>query len=299
MGIKDADISVSLICSTYESPRFLGIVLESVALQGFRDFELIVADDGSGAETRRVIAEFREKADFPVTHLWQEDRGFRKARIHNRAIERARGRLLVFIDGDCVLAPDFLQDHLSVLRENEDREHVFMGRRVLLGPELTRRVTRENFRKILFPTLSPRLIWSALKRDSTYVSLKHSPKNPHLRRLLGAERVPDLIGCNFSLRRRTMLKINGFNEDFEGYGLEDFDIFLRLRNLGCRIVGRRYFAVQYHLFHPRPVNTDRNIELYESLLEDENYTRAARGISTDKAFGKMPGDSVSLSKDRL
>lgn len=252
--------------------------MDSIRRQSFRDFELIIADDGSGEDTKKLIEEFKRTVEISVTHCWHKDKGFRKSKIHNEAIRAAKGELLIFIDGDCVLAPHFLEDHVSIYEKFGRHKYVLMGRRLELGPKLTDQLTLETYPKFLFSWLSLPFLISLLNGETRNPFRKYSINNRFLRKLLKADKVVDLLGCNFSLRKSEMLEINGFNEDFEGYGLEDFDIFLRLKNLGCNLVGKKCFAVQFHLFHPRRPEVDNNKRIYFEKKTDESYIKAENGL---------------------
>ena len=109
--IGQGQVLISIIVSTYNWPEALGPVLDSLMLQSDQDIEVIIADDGSGAKTARLINEKTAVAPFPVKHFWQEDRGFRLARSRNGAVALAAGDYLLFIDGDCAVLPDFVASH--------------------------------------------------------------------------------------------------------------------------------------------------------------------------------------------
>ena len=120
----------SVIVSTYNKPRHLRLVLEGLRWQRDAEFEVIVADDGSGPETATIIDEFRESAGVPVKHVWQEDSGFRAARIRNLGVQASDGSQLVFLDGDCIPYRDFLHEHASRAAEKT----VLAGDRLFLDP---------------------------------------------------------------------------------------------------------------------------------------------------------------------
>ena len=98
----------TVICSTYNNIKFLELVLDSLLYQSDKEFNLIIADDGSGQETRDLVESFSKKADFEVSHVWHEDRGWKKAEIHNKAINTAETDHIIFIDGDCILGKTLL-----------------------------------------------------------------------------------------------------------------------------------------------------------------------------------------------
>jgi glycosyltransferase involved in cell wall biosynthesis len=254
----------SLFVTTYEMPHHLALVLAALERQSLSEFELFICDDGSGQATAEIIRDFQTRAQFPVKHLWQENRGFRKCRILNRALREARGEIAVFLDGDCVPHRHYLRDHV----ESQEPGRYLAGRRMELGPELSEKLTPEQVRRGFFDFPRPELIRSVLREDS--VHLQRSVRIPwaRVRRLLGMERIDDLKGCNYSVRREHLEAINGFDEQYEGYGREDTDVELRLQNLGLRIKSLKGLAVQFHVWHSRreftPGNDDRLEELKRS-----------------------------------
>jgi glycosyltransferase involved in cell wall biosynthesis len=268
---------VSVIVSTYNQPEVLDLVIRSFQKQSLENFELIIADDGSTNETRRLIESYQSKVDFPLHHIWHEDVGYRKTIIHNEAIRRSEGKLLIFIDGDCVVAADFVRDHFSLFEENKKSDYLFMGRRVEVGPELTKEITSSSIDTILKPW-SPKLFLSGLKKDTENTLRCFSIKNSIMRFFLKADKVPDLLGSNFSIPKSLMVKINGFNEDLKFYWGEDADIFLRCRNLKVKIIGKKYFAVEYHLFHPRRAPKPDAEANYFERLKDWTYVEAKTGL---------------------
>ena len=108
----------SVIFTTYNHPKWLEKTLWGFAVQRYRDFEIIVADDGSGEETCQVIDTMQSQTDIPIRHVWQADDGFQKCRILNKAIVASQGEYLIFTDGDCIPHPDFVGNHVELAREN-------------------------------------------------------------------------------------------------------------------------------------------------------------------------------------
>jgi glycosyltransferase involved in cell wall biosynthesis len=271
--VTDRAPKASLFVTTYEMPRHLALVLAALRRQSTRDFELFVCDDGSGPATADLVARFAADAPFPVRHLWQENQGFRKCRILNRALRESRGAVLVFLDGDCVPHRDYVRDHLA----QQEKGRYLAGRRVELGPRISETLTPELVAGGFFDLPRPALIRSALEKDSEH--LQRSLRIPFapLRRALGMGRIDDLKGCNYSVARPDLEAINGFDEEYEGYGREDTDVELRLRNLGLRIKSMKGLAVQFHVWHPRREFTPRNDERLEELKRSGRI-RCAQGL---------------------
>ena len=268
------DPIISLICSTYNQPHFLTLVLDSISKQLFQNFELIIADDGSGPETRAVIKQYQRVMKDKLIHLWHKDNGWRKSEIHNAAIRKSRGKLLVFIDGDCILSSTFLKDHADIFRK-ERMNYVLMGRRVELGPQITKKLNLNNYQQYLLSPFSFKLMLSCISKDSRGYLRKFSLKSKVIRKIFKAGHVHDLLGANFSLPRDMMDLINGFNEDYQRG--EDGDIFVRLRNSNIKIIGMKYFAVMYHQWHQRGdyQYVDNH---YKELLKKTAYTWAEKGL---------------------
>ena len=131
---------ISVVVTTYNRPDALRAVLDGLAAQADLDFEVIVADDGSRDDTRALVE--RTGAGFPVplSHTWQEDKGFRAGAARNRAAERARGDYLVFLDGDCIPRPDFVACHRALA----ERGWMVAGNRILLSEAFTATTLRER-----------------------------------------------------------------------------------------------------------------------------------------------------------
>lgn len=252
---------VSLFLTTYEMPRHLALVLAGLSRQSFRDFEILLCDDGSGSETRVLIDGFRASSGLKVEHIWQEHQGFRKCRMLNEGLRRAQGDIAVFLDGDCVPHRDYLRDHV----EQQEEGRFLAGRRVELGPKISEWLTPERVQDGFFDFPGPRMIWSVLNKDSQHLQRTLRWSHPALRRALGMENVDDLKGCNYSVPRKHLEAINGFDEAYEGYGREDTDVELRLRNLGLRIKSMKGLALQYHVWHPRRAFTPSNDKRLDEL----------------------------------
>ncbi len=268
-------VKASLFVATYEMPKHLELVLTGLSRQSSKDFELWICDDGSGPSTGEVIERFKKSAAFPVGHLRQEHQGFRKCRILNEALRRAQGEIAIFLDGDCVPHPHFIRDHI----EQQEPGRYLAGRRVELGPEVSAWLTPERIRKGALDTLAhPRVLWSFARGESEYPNRMLRLTLPWLRKRLGMDRVVDLKGCNYSVARQALVDINGFDEEYEGYGREDTDVEIRLQNLGLKIKSLKGLALQYHVWHPRREFTPRN-ETTLQHAKDIHRVRCERGLS--------------------
>ncbi len=274
-------MKVSVLLATYDMPRHLELVLAALGRQRFRDFEVLLCDDGSGIVTREAVKGSLAALGVPLTHLWQENRGFRKCRILNEAIRRANGELLVFLDADCVPHRDFVGDHW-VARENGT---FGAGRRVEISRRFSDRLTVRSIRSGIFDRPSVRLLADHLfgETENWNRTIRWGTR-PWLRSFLRLDEVVDLKGCNFSVARQDLLMVNGFDEAYEGYGREDTDLEIRMMNSGLRRRSLKGIALQYHIWHERRGFTAANETLLEAARSSRRI-RCQRGIDGGDASG--------------
>ncbi|MGK5082660.1 glycosyltransferase [Bdellovibrionota bacterium FG-1] len=266
----------SLFIATYEMPRHLALVCAALQRQSEPDFEILFCDDGSGDQTHNVIDQFKAQSSIPAYHLWQEHQGFRKCRILNQALRSAQADTFIFLDGDCIPHRHFVRDHLAL----QEPQRYLAGRRMELGPDLSATLTPEQIQKGFFDWPHLDLIVSALKGDSEFINRSVRVPFHSLRKILKMNHIVDLKGCNYSLPRQAIEAINGFDEQYEGYGREDTDVEFRLQNLGYRIKSLKGLALQFHVWHPRrdftPANESRLDELKQS-----GRIRCSNGLTPD------------------
>ncbi|MDH3196705.1 MAG: glycosyltransferase [Candidatus Krumholzibacteria bacterium] len=229
---------LSLIIAVFERADVLDKVLTSLAGQSFRDFETIVADDGSGEDVAAVVERHREH--LAIRRVWHENRGFRKTVIVNRAVGEARADYLVFIDGDCILHHRFLERHFKRRR----RAQVLSGRRVMLDRELTARLTVANVRTRRIERVA--FWWRHAgkndRRNGFYLPFAFAARNLFRRRYA-------LVGCNFSVHRDDFYLVNGYDERIVGRGLEDNNLRARFLNSAIGVRAITHEALQYHCHH--------------------------------------------------
>lgn len=235
---------ISVILSTYNQPAWLEKVLWGYAVQRDRQFELLVADDGSGPETRDVIERLSPVLGIPVRHVWQEDDGFRKCRILNRAVLASRGDYLVFSDGDCIPPPWFVGTHRRAARPG----HYASGILLRLDMAVSQRITVDDVRS------GRAASWRWLHRNGVPLSTRllrfASPAWVAALADRYARSAHHFAGCNSSVWRTDLEAVNGFEERL-GYGAEDAEFGFRLRLAGVRPVGIRNRAPVLHLEHDR------------------------------------------------
>lgn len=233
---------ISVIVTTYNREDALDAVLRSLARQGDSSFEVIVADDGSGEATAKLVDAWKAKFGRRLDHVWHADRGFRAAEIRNRAILAARGTYCVFLDGDCIVRPDFIATH----RRLAEPGWFVTGNRVLLSAELTTEVLREK----LNPESWGFGRWFAERWRggvNRLSALLHLPLGP-LRRV--RQRVwQGARSCNLAIWRTDLDCIDGFDADYSGWGKEDSDTIVRLLHAGVRRKDGTFATGVLHLWH--------------------------------------------------
>jgi GT2 family glycosyltransferase len=263
-----------LIVTTYNWPEALHLTLASVARQTHLPDEVIVADDGSGPATRAVTERWRA-AGLPLTHLWQEDEGFRLARSRNRAIAAAHAEYILLADGDMVLHPQFVADHVRCARP----DCFIQGAR----PQLSAAATAQLLRSDALPSIGP--LTPGLNRRA------YALRNPLLSRIFSRTRdtLGGVQGCNQSFWRSHAVKVNGYDERFTAWGPEDREFVARLLHLGVRRRYVRHMAIAFHLHHPSRAPSVPNP--FDRLLQETLARRATwteQGLTTHLEAGEAP-----------
>jgi len=264
---------ISVIVSTYDRPDALGACLRSLGRQTDKDFQIVVADDGSGPATRDTIGARKSKLGVPLTHVWQEDRGFRLAEIRNRAIAASSGDYLVFLDGDCIAPSRFVAAHRALAEPG----FFVAGNRALLSRRLTLDILANNREPECWSLLS----WAQHRARgdiNRLLPLITLPLGPLRKRL--ATGWEGVRGGNFAFHRADLERVDGFETAFTGWGLEDSDIVIRMIRSGVRRKDGRFATGVLHLWHPQ---ADRSrfaankTQLAELITSDR--VRAVSGLS--------------------
>ena len=233
---------VSLIVSTYNREDALAAVLRALSRQTDRDFEVLVADDGSGTATARVVTEWAARMSVRLRHVWHPDRGFRLAEIRNRAIRASAGTYCIFLDGDCIARPDFVAAH----RRLAEPGWFVTGNRILLSPELTERILRDGLEPEQWGFAS--WITQRAKRGVNRLEPLLDLPLGKLRRFR-ARRWRGARGSNMAFWRADLDKVDGFDAAFSGWGREDSDIFIRTIRAGVLRKDGRFATGVLHLWH--------------------------------------------------
>jgi glycosyltransferase involved in cell wall biosynthesis len=270
---------ISVIVTTYNWPDALAAALRSLARQGDRDFEVIVADDGSTASTADVIGAWRKKVAFCLRHVWHEDRGFRAGEIRNRAILAARGSYCIFLDGDCILRPDFIAIH----RRLAEPGWFVTGNRVLLSRGLTAKVLRERLRPEDWH-FARWMMERARGGINRLAPLLRLPLGPFRRVRAHAWR--GARSCNLAIWRIDLERVDGFDAEFSGWGREDSDLIVRLLRAGVRRKDGTFLTGVLHLWH---AEADRS-----RLAENERKLAASianRGERAQRGLDALRGEA--------
>lgn len=242
-------VKISAIVPVYNRPQALRLCILSLSQQSVLPTEVLIADDGSGQETRETIVDLQDRMKhfFPIRHVWQEDIGFRKPRILNETVRQALGDYLIFIDGDCMAHKGFVRAH----RDASSPDAILSGKRVEIGQQLTERLLK---RQGVGEYLNLKLIWDSVfggENKSRRVEEAFRITSPVVRRLLHRDDITDdgVWGCNFSLYKELFYAINGCDEDFVDGSIEDNDLGIRVLNRGEKVKSIRNSAVIFHLWH--------------------------------------------------
>lgn len=264
---------ISVIVTTYNWPQALAACLSSLQAQEDRQFEIVIADDGSTTETHQLISQFQQKSPITIQHIFHEDKGFRAGTIRNKAVAISSGQYLVFMDGDCVALPNFIKRH----RKLAETGYFVPGNRVLLNKNYTEHVLKEHI-----PLHTGNLAFFSglwLRR--------------HINRLLPMLYWPFQYGryylptywqkamtCNLAVWKRDFITANGFDEVFEGWGYEDSDLVIRLIHQDIKRKEGRFAVPVLHLWHHQNDRSlhDQNYQRLLQRLDDKTLIRATQGL---------------------
>jgi glycosyltransferase involved in cell wall biosynthesis len=281
---------ISIIVTTHDREDALDAVLRSLARQSDRDFEVIVADDGSGPATAALIAQWKEKFESRLEHAWHEYRGFRAGEIRNRALLQSRGAYCIFLDGDCIARPDFVASHRALA----ERGWFVSGNRILMSQELTA--------KVLVQHLEPESwnfahwVGRRSRRDINRLApMLPLPLGP-LRKLRPGE-WQHARSCNLAVWRADLDRVDGFDADYNGWGREDSDLLVRLLHAGVRRKDGNFATGVLHLWHPAadrsalPVN---DIKL--DRVRGEKRVKALLGMSSLRRDDPSPAVRMGAAR---
>ncbi|HEX6914850.1 MAG TPA: glycosyltransferase family 2 protein [Chitinophagaceae bacterium] len=258
---------ISLCVSTYNWPEALELCLESVLTQTRMPDEVIIGDDGSGPDTAALVKQFQQRFPVPLLHVWQPDEGFQLARIRNRSFAAASGEYIIQADGDLVFHRDLVKDHLRFARKG----CFLSGARSLLNPADSRE---------LFQTKNISQA-GKYRLEKQYNALRNLPAallNYYWQQ--GLSQAKYVLGANMSFWKTDLVKVNGYDENYSGWGKEDNDLAIRLCNAGVKLHFLRFAAIIYHLYHkeaPRDKMAENEKLLTRAMREKRTFV--ANGLN--------------------
>jgi len=259
--------SIAVIISTYNAPHFLRLILDGYARKGDKNFSIYIADDGSGVETRDLIEQIAKIFPVKIQHIWHEDQGFRKARVHNIALKTVTEPYVILTDGDCIPLPNMIATH----RKLAQQKILISGSRILLSQTWTKKLCMAQ----------------SLPNDNFLSYIRQRLKG-HINRLLplilpahlsaAHKKLSGIHGCHISCFTSDLIDINGFDESFKGWGREDSDLVARLLHQGIQRKSLRGTPV-LHLWHKE--NSRHRLQDNDALLQtclNEKRQQAVTGI---------------------
>lgn len=263
-----ASAPLAVVISTYNAPDFLRLVLEGYRRQSDRNFSIYIADDGSTSETLKLIERTRQDFPVPIRHVWQDDDGFRKARIHNETILQISETQTLLTDGDCIPLPGLVATHRRLARQDA----FISGRRILLSRQMTAKLCELEYfdsQRTAGWWLKQRLSGNINRLLPLLLPAKLSE---------ATEELQGIRGCHLACPTEALVRINGFDESFEGWGREDSDLTARLLHAGLK---RRNLSAPpvLHLWHEEfsRRRLDENDAILQACL-DERRIEAIRGL---------------------
>ncbi len=268
-------MKLSVLITTFNSEEWLKKVLVGYSLQTAQDFEVVIADDGSTDKTKQVIASFQGKFKFPIVHVWQEDNGFQKCKILNKAILKTNSDYLLFTDGDCIPRKDFVAQHLKY----KEKGYFLSGGYFKLPMETSNKISLEDIQNQNCFTISW-LIKNGVKKSFKLSKLTKTSFFSSLMNWLTPTK-KTFNGHNTSCFKKDLLAVNGFNEAMQ-YGGLDRELGERLFNYGVLAKQVRYSAACLHLDHKRSYASSETWEKNNAIRlynRKNNITFIENGIS--------------------
>ena len=255
------NLTSSLIITTYNQKERLALVLDSVKELSYLPNEILIADDGSKEDTKELIQAYQKDFPVPLKHIWHEDKGFRLSEIRNLAIKNAKGEYIIIIDGDMILDKNFIKDHLSFAKEKT----FLQGSRVLLDEKSSKDILSKKDYKKAFSL-------SSMKRLKFLAKLLYKNSKIDEEIFDKKELVKGVRGCNMSFFKKDCEDINGFNEDFIGWGREDSEFVARFLFNKGELRRLKFSAIAYHIYHKENSRTmlDANHKIYLECVKNKN-----------------------------
>ena len=260
--------SCSLCISTYNWTSALKLCLNSVLTQTILPSEIIIGDDGSKSDTKSIIDEISKIFPVPIIHIWQVDEGYQLAKIRNKSFNAANSKYLIQIDGDLILHPKFIEHHLTFAKPNS----FLAGTRAMLPQAFSATILEQQ----KTPSISELYRFCQKKYNAisnkllAYLFYKYQN---------GIQQTKYVLGANMSFWKADIIKINGYNEDFTGWGKEDNDLAIRLCNAGIKLHFIKFSAIVFHLHHKEADRSNqlKNEKMSNNAISEKIYL-AKNGI---------------------
>lgn len=267
---------ISVIVSTYNAEEWLKKVLWGFNCQIFKDFEVVIADDGSGPKTKELLEELSEKVFYNIVHVWQEDDGFQKSRVLNKAVEACNAEYIIMTDGDCIPREDFVEVHYI----NKEVGYFISGGYYMLPMNISKMITLDDIEKqncFNIHWLMDKGIPKTFKNNKLTAS-------GFISKLLNTFTPTNASwnGHNSSGWKKDILNVNGFDERMQ-YGGQDRELGERLFNFGIKSKQLRYSAVCVHLDHKRGYKTPESIAKNQAIRKE---TRSKKAVWTHYGITK-------------
>lgn len=272
--MNNEKLRITVIVSTYNAPGFLRLVLLALAEQDEDNFEVVVADDRSSGDTKKIIEELRPKVSYNLRQVWQPHDGFRAAKIRNQGVAIADGDYIIFLDGDSVPSRSFINRH----RKLAEIGYIVAGNRVLLSSDFTKKVLAEDI--FLHHYRGWHWLCAFFSKEINSIVPVVFLGAPSRWRYWCCHRWQGAKTCNLGIWKKDFFAINGFDESYYGWGYEDSDLVVRLMRYGVLRKDGRYAIPVFHLWHPDN-SCDREQINYQQLQAVINSSdiRAEIGVS--------------------
>lgn len=265
---------ISVIVAAYNRPELFGLCLDALAGQSFRDFELIIADDGSGPEIKKIADSFRGRMD--IKHVWQEDKSFRKTLIINKAVKISSGDKIYFFDADTIAHPEYISRSKDYIREGQ----YMVTRSVLLSEKIASYILKNS---LTAEDIFRGSVKWRIRKDGFFAKTRYCTYGFLLPRFLAAvtqsfKKNSNMSGRCWAAHRKDYEKVNGYNNDFRGAYCEDSELDVRLANAG---VARRLAtneAISLHFPHGKSAYSGANAELLDAAVSAGSFV-CANGLN--------------------
>lgn len=258
-------LKCTLVTPTYNWPEALDLLLKSIKRQSKMPDEIIVADDGSSADTKEMIQKYKSEFTVPLIHIWHEDKGNRKPQIMNKAIAKAKYDYIIEIDGDIIMHKHFVRDHLKLA----EQKHYLFGSRVNIQKDHLKELFDKK--QINFNFFSKGIKKRGRTIHFPLISKFIKPVEKRSRKLRG---------CNMSFWKEDFIKVNGFNENLIGWGIDDSEMIQRLHNIGIKGKRLKHAGLAYHIYHKEQSKSHMDVnQAIEKQTEEEKITFIEQGIN--------------------